>query len=86
MTSADMVGYAATVVGTSMMLPQLVKSWRTRHMRDVAFGMVVLFLLNCALWFAYGLMIAATPMVVANAIGFVISLALLGMKLQFRNN
>jgi MtN3 and saliva related transmembrane protein len=86
MTSADMVGYAATVVGTSMMLPQLARSWRTKHMRDVAFGMIALFLLNCLLWFAYGVMIAATPMVVANAIGFVISLALLGLKIRFRGN
>jgi uncharacterized protein with PQ loop repeat len=81
-----MVGYAATVVGTSMMLPQLATSWRTKHMRDVAFGMIALFLLNCLLWLAYGLMIAAPPMVVANAIGFVISLALLGLKIRFRGN
>ncbi len=86
MTSADMVGYAATVVGTSMMLPQLARSWRTKHMRDVAWGMITLFLLNCVLWLAYGLMISAPPMVVANAIGFLISLALLGMKIRFRGN
>jgi hypothetical protein len=39
-----------------------------------------------SLWLAYGLMIAAPPMDVANAIGFVISLALLGMKIRFRGN
>jgi MtN3 and saliva related transmembrane protein len=86
MTSADLVGYAATVVGTSMMLPQLVRSWRTKHMRDVAWGMITLFLLNCLLWLAYGLMIAAPPMIVANSVGFLISLALLGMKVRFRRN
>ncbi|MCX6907054.1 MAG: SemiSWEET family transporter [Verrucomicrobia bacterium] len=86
MTSADMVGYAATVVGTSMMLPQLVKSWRTKHMRDVAFGTIILFVLNCALWGIYGVMIAAEPMIVANVIGFVISIALLSLKLRYRHN
>jgi len=86
MTSADMVGYAATVVGTSMMLPQVVRSWQTKQMADVAWGMIGLFLLNCLLWFAYGLMIAAPPMIVANGIGFLISLALLGMKIRFRRN
>ena len=86
MTSADMVGYAATVVGTSMMLPQLARSWRTQQMRDVAWGMISLFFLNCLLWLAYGLMIAASPMVVANGIGFFVSLALLGLKIRFRRN
>ena len=84
MTSADMVGYAATVIGTSMMLPQIARSWRTRQMRDVAWGMISLFLLNCQLWLAYGLMIAARPMVVANGIGFLIGLVLLGLKIRFR--
>lgn len=86
MSSADMVGYAAAVVGTSMMLPQLVKSFRTKHMRDVAFGMAVLFLINCLLWLVYGIMIDATPSVVANAIGVVIGLLLLGMKLYYRES
>jgi len=86
MLSADIVGYAATVVGTSMMMPQVVRSWRTKQMRDVAWGMITLFLLNCLLWLAYGLMIAAPPMVVANAIGFLISLVLLAMKIRFRRN
>lgn len=86
MTSADIVGYAATVVGTSMMLPQLVRSYRTKHMRDVAWGMITLFLINCLLWLAYGLMIGAPPMIVANSVGFLISLALLGMKICFRRN
>ena len=86
MTSANIVGYAATVVGTSMMLPQVAKSWRTKHMRDVAFGTVILFVLNCALWGTYGVMIAAQPMMVANAIGFIIGLVLLALKLRFHQN
>ena len=86
MITADMVGYAATVVGTSMMLPQLARSWRTKHMRDVAFGTIIRFFFNCALWGIYGVMIAAPPMVLANAIGFCISIALLGLKVRFRNN
>jgi MtN3 and saliva related transmembrane protein len=86
MISPDVVGYAATVVGTSMMLPQLVRSWRTKHMRDVAFGTILLFFFNCALWAIYGIMIAAKPMIVANVIGFAISIALLGLKLRYRHN
>ena len=86
MTSTDWVGYAATVVGTSMMMPQLFKSWRTKHMRDVAFGTIILFILNCTLWGAYGLMLAAQPMIVANVIGFFIGLALLSLKLHFHQN
>lgn len=83
-TSADVVGYIATVVGTSLMLPQLMRSFRTRQMNDVAIGTIVLYFFNCALWGVYGVMIHAMPMIVANGIAFIISIALLGLKLSFR--
>lgn len=86
MTSADIVGYAATLVGTSMMMPQVLRSWRTKRMHDVAWGMITLFLLNCILWLAYGLMIVAPPMIVANGTGFLIGLVLCVMKIRYGRN
>lgn len=47
--AADIVGYAATVIGTSLMLPQLVRSWKTKRMNDVSSGTLALYFLNCAL-------------------------------------
>lgn len=82
--SADIVGYLATVVGTSLMLPQIVRTWRTRQMGDVAFGTILLYFFNCGLWGVYAVMIRANPMIVANGLAFLISLVLLGLKLRFR--
>jgi MtN3 and saliva related transmembrane protein len=69
----DLVGYTAVVVGTSLMLPQVVKSFRTKKMSDVSFGTIVLYFFNCLLWLIYSWMIRAWPPVVANAIGLAIS-------------
>jgi len=82
--AADIVGYAATVIGTSLMLPQLFRSWKTKRMKDVSAGTLTLYFLNCASWGVYGVMIGAVPVVVANGLGFLISCALLGMKLRYR--
>lgn len=82
--AADIIGYAATVIGTSLMLPQLFRSWKTKRMKDVSSGTLTLYFLNCALWCIYGVMIGAVPVIVANGLGFLISCALLGMKLQYR--
>lgn len=81
---ADIIGYVATAVGTSLMLPQLYRSWKTKRMRDVSFGTLTLYFFNCALWGIYGVLIGATPVIVANGLGFLISCALLAMKLRFR--
>lgn len=83
-TFTDIVGYAATVVGTCLMLPQIIKSWRTRSVGDLSLGMVVLYFFNCLLWLIYGVLLGAMPVIIANAIGLVISIIQLGLKLRYR--
>jgi MtN3 and saliva related transmembrane protein len=82
--TADIIGYAATVVGTPLMLPQLYKSWKTKRMKDVSAFMLTLYFFNCALWSVYGIMIGAMPVLVANGVGFLIGCVLLAMKLRYR--
>ena len=78
----NIVGYLAATVGTSMMLPQVVKSYRTREVKDVSFASVILYVLNCALWLVYGVLIAAMPVTITNAIALVIGCFQLALKLK----
>ena len=83
-TFTDLIGYAATVVGTCFMLPQIAKSWKTRSVSDLSMGMVVLFFFNCILWLSYGILISAMPVIIANGIGLVISIVQSILKLKYR--
>lgn len=87
MTSAaatSLLGYTAAAVGSVLMLPQVLQSWRTRQVNDLSMGMVLLYLINCALWMAYGGLEHSGPILLANGVGLVIGAAQLGMKLAFR--
>jgi MtN3 and saliva related transmembrane protein len=79
----DLVGYVAVVVGTSLMLPQVLKSLQTKKMDDVSFGTVALYFFNCLLWLIYSWMIRAWPPVVANAIGLAISVVQIRLKMLY---
>jgi MtN3 and saliva related transmembrane protein len=79
----NLIGYAAVVIGTSLMLPQVVKSFRTKKMDDVSFGTVVLYFFNCLLWLIYSWLIHAWPPVVANAIGLAISVVQIRLKMVY---
>jgi MtN3 and saliva related transmembrane protein len=81
-TVTTLVGYVAAAVGTVLMLPQVIRSWRTRHVDDVSLGMVWLYVANCALWLAYGLMAGVRPVWLANAFALAISLVQLTLKLR----
>ena len=80
----DLIGYAAVLVGTSLMLPQVVKSFRTKKMADVSLGTVALYFFNCLLWLIYSWLIRAWPPVVANAIGLAISIIQIRLKILYR--
>ena len=79
----NLIGYVATVIGTFLMLPQVIQSLRTKKAGDVSMGMVVLYVLNCLSWLVYGILLGATPLLIANGMGLVISLIQLALKLKY---
>ena len=80
----NIVSYTAAVVGTSLMLPQIIKSWGTKKMEDVSFGMIILYFFNCLLWLIYGILITAWPAVLANGIALVISIFQIVLKMKYK--
>lgn len=79
------IGYCATVVGSLLLLPQVIKSYRTRRVHDLSFLFIVLYILNSVLWIAYGLLIGANPIVIANIIALCLCITQLVFKFKFRD-
>ncbi|QQG37769.1 MAG: hypothetical protein HYS26_04050 [Candidatus Kaiserbacteria bacterium] len=86
MELADLFGYAGIFTGTSFMLPQLYKMWRTHSVEDLSWGMLVLFFFNCVFWLAYGFLTTATPVAVVNGVALLIALAQLYLKLKYSSS
>jgi len=82
----QVVGYAAAAVGTSLMVPQLVRSLRTKRMDDISIYMLLLYLVNGCLWTAYGWMIASYPVVVCNVIALFIAVWLIVLKIRYSSD
>ncbi|MBI4086012.1 MAG: hypothetical protein HY433_02065 [Candidatus Liptonbacteria bacterium] len=65
------------------MLPQVIKSYKTKSVADLSWGMLILYFLNCALWLIYGILISASHLILTNAIALVISVIQVLLKLRF---
>ncbi|HLO75145.1 MAG TPA: SemiSWEET transporter [Magnetospirillum sp.] len=78
------VGAIAATLTTLAFVPQVVKTLKTRHTRDISLSMWVLFSAGVALWLVYGLLMAAWPVIAANAATLVLALIVLGVKLSNR--
>lgn len=79
----DWVGYLAATLTTCSFVPQAWLTFRTRDVQGISLGMYSAFALGVALWLAYGLLLAAWPIVLANAITLALALGILGMKLRY---
>ena len=79
----DTLGYVAAVFATGSFVPQVVKTWRTRSAEDLSWLMLFTHVLGLSLWLAYGIALGAAPIIAANAIGVLLDIALIVLKLRY---
>ena len=82
----DLVGTLAACLTTLSFMPQAWLTFKTRDVRGVSLGMYSIFAIGVALWLAYGLLLRAWPIVIANAVTLALALAILAMKLRYRRS
>ena len=83
MPETELLGLIAGTLTTLAFLPQVIKTWKSQSARDISLGMFLLFSAGVALWLVYGLRLGAVPIIAANAVTLLLSLAILGMKFWF---
>lgn len=82
----DALGYAAASCTTFSFIPQAWRVWRTRSAHDISTPMYVLFITGVALWLAYGVVLCAMPIIIANSVTVLLAGSILGMKWRFERN
>lgn len=85
MQNTELLGLVAGLFTTIAFVPQVVKIWRSKHAHDISLAMFLLFSAGVALWIVYGFIIASLPVILANSVTLVLALAILIMKLRFRD-
>ncbi len=83
MLSTEIIGYIAAVLTTASFVPQAWHTFRTRDVSGISLGMYSVFTVGVACWLAYGLLIGAWPVVIANAITLALAATILTMKLRY---
>jgi MtN3 and saliva related transmembrane protein len=84
MLSTDLIGYIAASLTTASFVPQAWKTFRSKDVSGISLVMYSMFTAGIALWLAYGVLLGAWPIVVANTITFALACAILAMKLRYR--
>ena len=83
MDGTTILGLAAATLTTCSFVPQLTKVWRTKSAEDLSYGMFSAFSLGISLWLLYGLLRRDVPVIAANGITLVLSVAILALKVRY---
>lgn len=77
------IGLAAGFLTSIAVIPQVVRTWRIKHARDISIWQPLILIVGMLLWFCYGLLLGDTPLIAANAFSISCYLLLLAMKIVY---
>ncbi|MBI5613541.1 hypothetical protein HY947_01320 [Candidatus Gottesmanbacteria bacterium] len=83
MELADTLAYIATVLGLVTFTPQVFMTWKTKNAKSVSLTTYALITVASSLWFSYGVLKNATPIIIANFVIFLHAIALVILKLKY---
>ena len=80
------LGLVAGTLTSIAAIPQLVKTLRTRHARDISIWQPLLLAIGIALWLIYGILIHDMPLILSNIVPLACNVMLTILKLRDRND
>ena len=80
----ELLGFVAAGLSAISFLPQLIKIWRFRSVKDISTGMYVIYAVSVILWLVYGIIIKSEPLVLAEILTLILVSAILTMKYMWK--
>lgn len=79
----EAIGYLAGILTTLAILPQIVRTWRTKKVDDISPKMFIILTLGVGLWVIYGILKEAVPIIIFNGISFLLNFSMLALRLIY---
>ena len=77
-----LLGLLAGLMTTVAFVPQVIKTWRTQATHDISLTTFAIFTTGVFAWLVYGIVIEDAPLVMANAVTFVLAGTILYLKIK----
>ncbi|MCH7951413.1 SemiSWEET transporter [Patescibacteria group bacterium] len=82
MNAVDILGYVAGILVVISLLPQTIKSWKTKSTKDLSLKRYIIYITGLILWITYAIIIKNGPVAVMNSIGLILASSILYLKLR----
>ena len=82
MFNAEIIGFIAGILVASSLIPQTIKSWRTKSTKDISITWMLINLSGQTLWIVYGFFINSISLIIMSSITLFFALSLLFLKIK----
>lgn len=80
----DILGYIAGILVVISLLPQTIKSWKTKSTKDLSLWRYIIYVLGLVLWIIYAIIINNAPVATMNSLGLLLALSILYLKIRYK--
>lgn len=83
MYSIELLGFIAGGLVAISLMPQVIKSWKTKSTKDLAISWTLINLAGQILWIVYGVYLESISLVVMSSVTLIMTIFLVGLKIRF---
>jgi|WetSurMetagenome_2_1015567.scaffolds.fasta_scaffold145886_1 MtN3 and saliva related transmembrane protein len=80
----NIIGFTASILSAATFVPQVYKALKTKHLRDVSWGLLLLVDISSVLWLIYGIKFQLQPLILSSAITIFSTSLLVVLKLVYK--
>lgn len=84
MFNVEILGFIGGGLVSVSLLPQLIKSWKTKSTKDIAILWGIINLVGQSFWIAYGLIAESISLVIMSTVTFFMSASLVFLKVKYK--
>lgn len=81
----NLIGLLAGAMTASGFLPQIYRGYKTKHLNDLSYLMLIFLTTGLSLWLLYGIHLKNAPIILANTAGVICTTTLILMKFKYSN-
>jgi MtN3 and saliva related transmembrane protein len=78
-----LLGSIASILVSASFVPQIVKGYRTKHLNDVSYLLMIMISIGMSLWIVYGIEKQDLVIIGANVTTIALNMILLGLKIKY---
>ncbi|PZP42393.1 MAG: hypothetical protein DI598_16985 [Pseudopedobacter saltans] len=83
-TTAQILGHFGSAFSIVTLIPQVIKTWKSKSVRDISFATLLIQLIQVVAWLLYGILLKNMPLIIVNLFMFTNTFLLVIMKMKYK--